>query len=422
MATDKKNLKKIRDVFYLRTKVDGKEILKSLGVRTLAEAKTKRDEFLSGARDVKTQSDVIYKVARAKKIYQPKKFLIENIIPEFRTSLETAKSKPGEPLLNMYCYWIKEFQNWLHQNDSPIKYLSEINTDIAKKYAKNLYHSNISPKTYNEKINCLARMFKLINGSVNTPFDEKDESGNTNIERLNKETVSREVFTREDAIRILNSFNEINIPFRNEYELLFYLGAYTGMRLKDCALLLWDKVNFAANNITTRPYKTQKHNIEVQVPMHPNLRAKLITANNPENQYVMQNLAETYLRNPKAVGKVISRILELNGLTNPKVENKKSPCLYGFHSWRYFFSSICAEQGIPLDVVKNLVGHMNEAMTRSYTKISDNKFHQQEIAKFQITEPTPEQDSLKKTLLKRLETLPDSTLSQVLKLLDTIEA
>lgn len=43
---------------------------------------------------------------------------------------------------------------------------------------------------------------------------------------------------------------------------------------------------------------------------------------------------------------------------------------YGLHSFRHTFVSFCANAGVPLAVVSEIVGHGNPAMTRHYSHIS----------------------------------------------------
>ena len=43
-----------------------------------------------------------------------------------------------------------------------------------------------------------------------------------------------------------------------------------------------------------------------------------------------------------------------------------------FHSLRHTFITCMAEQGIPLQVTQDLVGHVSDAVTKHYTHISEN--------------------------------------------------
>ncbi|MEA4861669.1 MAG: tyrosine-type recombinase/integrase [Victivallaceae bacterium] len=52
---------------------------------------------------------------------------------------------------------------------------------------------------------------------------------------------------------------------------------------------------------------------------------------------------------------------------------------YSLHSFRHSFVSFCANSGVPLAIVSEIVGHGNPAMTRHYSHIS-NESKQDAIA------------------------------------------
>ena len=90
------------------------------------------------------------------------------------------------------------------------------------------------------------------------------------------------------------------------------------------------------------------------------------------------------------LGKIARKILNDCGFSSESVLNKKevsqreiNPCIYGFHSFRYFFVSIYAESGVPMALVQDIVGHSNFAMTKHYTRFS-NEYRQSEIKKLNL--------------------------------------
>jgi integrase len=160
---------------------------------------------------------------------------------------------------------------------------------------------------------------------------------------------------------------------RKDVKILFRVGAYTGMRLKDCVLVKWSDINFTRNTINVKPYKTNKH---ITVPMHPDLLAVLKSANK-KNEYVMPDLADRYFRNPSGVDKTSCRVIWY-ALESKHVPGKLPDRIkgYGFHSLRHSFVSFCANAGVPLAVVQEIVGHNNVAVTRIYAHFAPETLRQ----------------------------------------------
>ena len=412
----KENLYKRGDTYYLRYRVNGKLIRQSLEVSTLKEAEKKRKDILSSARDVKIETDVVTKVARAKNLYNPKRFKIGCVVKTFES--HPALAKPSEQTMKYYKNWISSFISWVGNNHPEKLYLSDIDMETSQEYSKYIYERGITNKTFNEHINTLARVFDLLKeeaGVIRNPF-AKDI-----IARLAKNPVSRKEFSKEQIIGILNSFLEIkDVPFKSEYELLFLLGVYTGARLKDSCLLKWEDVIFSQNIIAITPYKTRRYGVKIHIPINNWLLSKLIEAKDI-GEYVLPNIAELYLKSPYIVLRIIQKVFIYNGFSNPRDNLTKhrqhSPSLYSYHSLRYCFVSFCAEAGIPMALVQDIVGHLNPSMTKHYTRFS-NEFKQKEIQKLQIYLPEAKENSLRQQTIELLKSASDPLVSQVYDLLN----
>ena len=93
-------------------------------------------------------------------------------------------------------------------------------------------------------------------------------------------TQSRKEFTNDQINIIFNAFNdpELKLLHKEETEILFYIAAFTGLRLIDAVNLNWSSVNFVQNIISLIPQKTRKTQRKVHIPIHPTLKEKLKTA------------------------------------------------------------------------------------------------------------------------------------------------
>jgi len=201
---------------------------------------------------------------------------------------------------------------------------------------------------------------------------------------------------------------------------MFYIGVFSGMRMKDICLLQWDSIDFRTNYIYVVPFKTKKHGTRVQIPIHPTLKQYLLKAQEwHANEYVLPVLAERYNRLENLVNKYVRRVFDANGLTNKKKDNRlKAPCEYGMHSLRYTFVSICAEAGVPAALVQDIVGHMSPAMTKHYTRFS-NEFKQKNIISLNFKN-APKEPDLKDRIKTLIDSADDFKLGQIYKFIQEL--
>jgi integrase len=75
------------------------------------------------------------------------------------------------------------------------------------------------------------------------------------IKRKTLKTESKKEFTSEQLIKVFQSVDKkypFSIPHRENVKILFRVGTYTGMRLKDCCLLETSKINLEKNTIAVK--------------------------------------------------------------------------------------------------------------------------------------------------------------------------
>ena len=96
----------------------------------------------------------------------------------------------------------------------------------------------------------------------------------------------------------------------------------------------------------------------------------------PDNPYILPNVAKRYQHNRCGVQqdamKIIHCALGVETSTRDTEGKRALPAnLYSLHSFRHSFCSFCANAGVPLDIVAEIVGHGNPAMTRHYAHLND---------------------------------------------------
>ena len=160
---------------------------------------------------------------------------------------------------------------------------------------------------------------------------------------------------------------------QGEMKTLFAVCVFTGLRLKDAALLDWRQVDLKNRFITLTPAKTRRHGIEVKIPIvDPLFDALTAGGVIPSTGFVMPETAAIYQKNNALLCKKIQATFRRAGI-EPDAEDEgvtRRACEYGAHSLRHTFVSLAFAYGIPLPIVQAIVGHTNAAMTRHYLHLS----------------------------------------------------
>ena len=259
----------------------------------------------------------------------------------------------------------------------------------------------ISVATHNRKIVRIRRIFGTLKDylSIENPFGssvllrkEREEQGTL---------VRRIAFTREqeEAIR-----RELDNPHRKlmnkaEIKVVYYIGMYTGQRLKDCALMQWRNIDLEQKRIWVKQFKTGK---EVLIPIAEPLLAVLQEARKWQTDtYVCPKVAARYQivdERGKEIGDSlvnidVLRVIKWIGL-EPSVATpgrKRKATVYGFHSLRHSFASFCAEAGVPKAVVVSILGADSSIIDRFYTHVGEEAQRAAIEAISGGTSTTPEQ-------------------------------
>ena len=260
--------------------------------------------------------------------------------------------------------------------------ISQITETHAIKFADHLRTTQISVATHNRKINQLRKIFATLQEyrEGNNPFALKVLMRRSREEQ--DTAVRRIAFTREqeEQIRAVLDDPKYRIKNKNEIKVVFYLGMFTGQRLKDCALLQWQNVDLEHQRIMVKQFKTGK---EVSIPIAPALLQVLLEAKEHKvDAYVNPNVATRYKQTDKR-GKCIGdglvnidvmRVIRWIGVeTSVSVEGrKKKTTILGFHSLRHSFASFCAEAGVPKAVVVSILGANSEIVDQFYTHVGED--------------------------------------------------
>ena len=124
--------------------------------------------------------------------------------------------------------------------------------------------------------------------------------------------------------------------------------------------------------VRVTPMKTKRYGCSVTIPIHPALYRELdakrrATLPGSEDSYVSPDNAKRY--KVKDHGR-ISEVLKAAAIKT--MDNGRS--VVSFHSLRHTFCSMAVSAGIPMDVIRQIVGHATTKMTEHYSHSSMEDF------------------------------------------------
>lgn len=360
-------------IWRARWVVDGKTFTRSTGTADKREAEKRLAEFVrpfqagSEAERLEGITAKLQGVRAEIARYEDEQpaLSIAEAFEAYRRSTDRPQ-KAGDDTLSRYEGYLSAFRRWLEANYPDAKELRNVSRAIADEYANKLKESS-SPNTFNKHITFFRSLWAVL--------DETARLGGSNpwakMKKLTLETHSRRALTVEELTRVCSSVT-------GEMRLLFALGIYTGLRLGDCALMDWGKVDMVRRMIATVPRKTAKsaNGKPVVIPMHGALATMLDEIPKRERKgYVLPDTAKDYLRDKAVVTNRIQRVFTEAGIDihGDTFKSGRASVLVGFHSLRHTFVSLAGNAGAPLAVVQAIVGHSNPMMTSHY-------FHENETA------------------------------------------
>lgn len=310
----------------------------------------------------KTQEEVALFSGRARGVIKEANSIpLYEVFEKFEAS--TTRPNCAEKTMKQHRYVWNYFVDWLNLNHSHVKTLIEIDEDIAVNFF-NFVDIEKNPRSFNGILNTLRLIYKTLQKG-NNPFAV--------IRKRHEDTQTRSEFSIEQLENIFQTIDnkKLHLMHRNEIRVLFFLGAFTGLRFKDCCLMKWSNVDQNNNMIRVVPEKTKKNKNFVNVPIHPRLDEQLQSAKKWKiNNFILPECANRYEYNQTGLYKDTKKVIDYSMWAKP-VNNRKPPACpdYTFHSLRHTFVSICANAGVPLSVVQEIVGHGNPAMTKYYTHV-----------------------------------------------------
>jgi len=246
-----------------------------------------------------------------------------------------------------YAREIARFVKWAGEGVE----MAAVDDAMAERYAVELGRQ-VSGNTYNKHLVTLTAAWRAVGRAAGV-------RGNpwADLPRKRKDTHSRRSLTKEEVAKVL-------ALAEGELRSLVLVGLWTGLRLGDACRLKWDA--FKADGAVE--VKTAKTGAVVRLPA-----ARLVAELGKRGEgYVMPGMAAAYGRDSSAVSKRVTDLFTRAGIATKEKRKgwHQSRPTASFHSLRHTFVTRCVEAGVPVAVVRELVGHTRETMTERYMHIS----------------------------------------------------
>lgn len=354
-------------IYYADWCFNGKRYRVSTGEKTEREARKRLAEIVDNFTKGRKTEAVLESVKESLQRATRRTLRIADAWDTYeRNKLRRAVA---ESTLRVYRLRFGVFAAWAA---GKVENVDDVSPEVARRFMSHVAET-ASPKTFNDYLSALALTWKtfVADGyAAGNPWTWNRDT-REGIERKEKDTHTKCELTPEQLDALFHATS-------GEMRTLFFVGIYTGLRLKDCALLKWDAVDLAGGFIRVVPEKTRRHGIAVSIPVLPPLAEALRAARDADGEdgggYVMPEVAGLYQASGgKNISNRVATIFRHAGITTTAEAEGRSRKVtdYGFHSLRHTFVSMAARAGIRQAVVQSIVGHTNAAMTAHYTHTNE---------------------------------------------------
>jgi integrase len=361
-------------------RINGKQIVKSLKTKKEKQALKNAADFRRENQNIinaQTKEELAVQIQKARtETNSTKGISIGNGYNNFHES-PSRKQNTADGTLKNYERIFNLFLSWLKPNYPGITIINKIDKKISQEYAKYLWNTyktykgqRMSENTYNYHI-----------GALQTIFDIVAENKNIwkSIERKEENKKKHKLLSKEEILNILKVFEDdkFYLRYKEEMEVLIYLGIYTGLRLIDCVHMRWENIN---GIIKTVPVKTKGFKKTVSIPLSSQLDIKIKSINNKAvSQYLLPKIQERYSRNPDGIKNDIKKIFikvgikpDLEGRQNKHLKyNELEEEITGFHCFRHTFINECVKNSMDIVRLSTITGDSIKTLQKYYIHLKD---------------------------------------------------
>jgi integrase len=183
------------------------------------------------------------------------------------------------------------------------------------------------------------------------------------IRNLRVEKRKPEFYTREELKLFFAQ------PMDNAYRLAFMGLLFTGMRFAELANITWEDIDFTNRLLLVRKdnFKTKTYNTERAIPIN-NILYELIALYYPKrlsDKYVFTSPQGNQLKERRML--VVCKTIALKaGITSNSY----------LHKFRHSYATMLIQSGVPIQNIKELLGHWSVIETERYAHNNSDHLHQ----------------------------------------------
>lgn len=275
------------------------------------------------------------------------------------TAFSDGEARRGLAEGTMKSLWSRLYRLYLFLTDKGADTFSMVTRDMINDFIK--YLAPYSTTYVSENLRMLRRLslYAFQNG-----YHAKDLSGCIPAVKNSRQQKLPAVFSEDEVEKILSSFDRENPMGKRNYA-IFLLAARMGLRSCDIKALEFSFINWTEKTISFTQKKTKKY---LTLPLTDDVGWAVIDYlknGRPvsDSKYVFIQHVPPYgqyrdLRN------VLVKQMRKAGIETPA--NKR----IGMHCFRHSLATTMLENGVPLPVISQTLGHADIASTEVYLRIN----------------------------------------------------
>ena len=242
---------------------------------------------------------------------------------------------------------VARFIRWIGKKRPSVTTIEAVTGPVAAAYAASLASEGLKTKTRANVISELGTVWRLLekaSSRIRNPWDA--------LTPRITDSKRGEAFTPEQEAAVLSAAKKVG---KGWYEIC-QIMRLTGLRYGDVARMTWAEIG--ADAIRLKPHKTQRHGIEVTLPLIPELKAVIDSIPRTSGDFLFPVHSELYGSFGMSSRHLPFReVLDLAG-----VKGKG----YSIHSWRHTVATRLAESGVNIETRKRILGHTEDVTARRY--------------------------------------------------------
>ena len=335
-------------VYYIRQRIGGKDVWRSLHTRDKREA-----EYLAVEIWRMRQTDQVKSIIPT----PPRKLAL---VWETYTRTERFQMLSESTQASKTVNW-NAFMSWCR--DRRISYPHQLTPELCIEF---LERNGAKNKTFN---NALGDLRLVLNeGGADINAFEQIAKRSTTRTTDDKKSQQFNAFSDRDVERILDYLATSDVRHREEWIAACRIASMTGLRYKDVASLQFDSIQRDDRGafLCLSPSKTaaKTGNRLVYIRLTPGLNDLLNERRwRVAGDYVLPGLHEDYIRTDKNGKPMASQA------TKPFLKVCKRLGIDGsFHSFRVTFITKAAKAGVDLEELGGIVGHSTKTQTQAYNR------------------------------------------------------